>query len=146
MDIEIIIDENLTEPKLIVRTPYITEEINELSEILSRKHTSFLCGFKDHKLKIINPSDLIRIYGENKKIYAKTYTDKFLLKHRLYQIADILDNKKFVRISNSEIVNLEKVDHFDLNHVGTICIKLVNGDITYVARRYVSEVKRILGL
>lgn len=57
-----------------------------------------------------------------------------------------MDNSKFVRISNSEIVNLKKVKSLDLSFVGTICMELSNGTVSYVSRRYVSKIKKVLGL
>lgn len=146
MDVEIIIDQSAADTRIIIYTPAMTDEIADLAEMLSRKDVPLLCGIKDDKLEIINPSETIRIYAENKKVYAQTDIGIFLIKQRLYQLEDILDKRKFVRISNSEIINLDKVSHFDLNYVGTICVKLKDGTITYVSRRYVSELKRILGL
>ena len=64
---------------------------------------------------------------------------------RLYELEERLDNR-FVRISNSEIVNLKKVKSLDLSFVGTICMELSNGEVSYVSRRYVSKMKKILGL
>ena len=52
----------------------------------------------------------------------------------------------FVRISNSEIINLKKVKSFDLSFAGTICVTLSNGQTTYVSRRYVSKIKQVLGM
>ena len=52
----------------------------------------------------------------------------------------------FVRISNSEIINLKKVRHFDLQLAGTICVSLLDGSTSYVSRRYVAKIKEILGL
>lgn len=54
--------------------------------------------------------------------------------------------KHFARISNSDIVNLKKVKEFNLSIVGTICVKLSNGTVTYVSRRFVSKIKQILGI
>ena len=62
------------------------------------------------------------------------------------QAEEKLSGRKFVRISNSEIINLNKTANFDLSFVGTIQVKLKNGDTTFVSRRYVSEIKKILGI
>ena len=35
---------------------------------------------------------------------------------------------------------------FDLSFVGTICVSLSNGTVTYVSRRHVSKIKQLLGL
>lgn len=53
---------------------------------------------------------------------------------------------QFVRISNSEIINLKKVKNFDLSFVGTISVEMANGTTTYVSRRYVAKIKKLLGL
>ena len=65
---------------------------------------------------------------------------------RLYEAEERMDSSKFVRISNSEIVNLKKVKSLDLSFVGTICMELSNGTVSYVSRRYVSKIKKVLGL
>ena len=65
---------------------------------------------------------------------------------KLYELEDKLDGRSFARISNSEIINLKKVERFDLSMTGTICVKMTNGRVTYVSRRYVSKIKQILGV
>ena len=80
------------------------------------------------------------------KVYAETKNDAFLLRLRLYEAEQRLANASFVRISNSEIINLKKVRGFDLSFTGTICVSLSNGTVTYVSRRYVAKIKQLLGL
>ena len=77
---------------------------------------------------------------------AVTEKGGFTLRLRLYELEERLDKKRFVRISNSEIVNLGKVRGFDLSFSGTIRVSLTNGTSTYVSRRYVSKIKTTLGL
>ena len=55
-----------------------------------------------------------------------------------------LDSGMFVRISNSEIVNIEQIEKLDMSHAGTIKMYLKNQDETYVSRRYVSKIKEVL--
>ena len=57
-----------------------------------------------------------------------------------------LDNRKFVRISNSEIVNIKKIKKLDTSLTGTICMYLEGEKMTYVSRRYVSKIKKVLGI
>ncbi|MDE7359910.1 MAG: LytTR family transcriptional regulator, partial [Lachnospiraceae bacterium] len=69
-----------------------------------------------------------------------------LLRLRLYEAAERLNPSHFVRISNSESINLNKGKNVDLSFSGTIYVELTNGTTTYVSRRYVSKIKKILGM
>ena len=64
----------------------------------------------------------------------------------LYELEGKLDRHTFVRISNSEIVNLRKVAALDLSLTGTIRLKLTDGTVCYASRRYVKKIKEALGL
>ena len=57
---------------------------------------------------------------------------------------DQLSDDRFVRISQSEIINIQKVKSFDFSIAGTIGVLLDNGESTFVARRRVREVKQAL--
>ena len=77
---------------------------------------------------------------------AQTDTGEYVLRLRLYEAEQRLNRHSFVRISNSEIINLKKVKGFDLSFAGTICVTLTNGTVTYVSRRYVAKIKQVLGI
>ncbi len=89
---------------------------------------------------------MIRIYLNSGKVVAVTDKGEYILRLRLYEIEKLLLTDQFIRISNSEIINLKKVNNFDLSFTGTICVKLSNGITTYVSRRYVPKLKKILGI
>lgn len=146
MKVDIKIDTECTETKVVILTSKITEEINELVKKLSEDSPQIIAGMKEDKLEILEQSDIIRIYSSDKKVFAVTNRGQFVVRLRLYEIEERLDMNKFVRIANSEIINIKKVKHFDLNFTGTICVSLHDGTITYVSRRYVSKIKLLLGL
>ena len=82
----------------------------------------------------------------NQKVYIQTANAEFLIKYRLYEIEDVLKKQKFLRISNSEIVNIRKIADIDLSIIGRVCIRL-SGDIcVYVSRRYIPKIKKSLGI
>jgi DNA-binding LytR/AlgR family response regulator len=89
---------------------------------------------------------VMSIRTEGGKIIALCDDGTYILKNRLYEIENKPPSKYFVRISNSEIVNFQKVKSLDLSLTGTITLKFKNGDKTYVSRRYVEKIKRHLGL
>lgn len=146
MDIQIKIDSTATTPKVIILTDKMTEEISELISRIKSSNREIVSGIQDDHVEIIKVSQVVRIYSSNKKVYIKTDSDEFISKQRLYEFEEILDNNKFVRISNSEIVNLEKVKNLDLSFSGTICVRFLNGETSYASRRYVTKLKNILGI
>lgn len=146
MQIEIKIDGSCTKPRIVVITDSMTDEINDIIKRLSDDTPQVLSGIKDEKLEILEQSDLIRVYANSGKVYAVTDNDEYILRFRLYELEERLPRDKFVRISNSEIINLKKIKNFDLSFTGTICVKFLNGTVTYVSRRYVAKIKQILGV
>ena len=146
MQIEIKIDSLCKEPKLILLTDKITIEIQEIIKRLSDEIPQMLCGFKDETVEILKQEELIRLYATTGKVFATTSKGEYLLKLRLYEVENRLEKTSFVRISNSEIINLKNVKSFDLSFAGSICVTLSNGAVTYVSRRYISRIKQVLGI
>lgn len=146
MKIEIKIDEGCKEPKIVILTDRVTDEINEIVKRLSGEQTRMLAGFKDGQATVLEPERIYRVYASNGKVYAEAEGGTYLLRLRLYEAEERLSDRSFVRISGGEAINLKKVRGFDLSFMGTICVSLSNGTVTYVSRRYVSKIKQLLGL
>ena len=65
---------------------------------------------------------------------------------RLYELEGRLDPTRFVRVSNSEIINLDRVTAVDLSLAGTIRMTLDGVAQAYVSRRYMKKIKETLRL
>lgn len=146
MQIEIKIDESCKESKIIVVTDKMTDEINSILKRLSAEQPKMIAGFKDDIAEVLEPSDIYRIFATSGKVFAETNHGEYTLRLRIYELEQRLDSQSFVRISNSDILNLKKVRGFDLSFAGTICVTLSNGTVTYVSRRFVSKIKQLLGI
>lgn len=146
MQVEIRIDDSYTDPKVIILTASMTDEVNSIVKKLSAENSRIIPGYKNEKLELLDEADLIQIYAGAGRVFAVTSKGEYILRLRLYELENRLPSGHFIRISNSEIINLKKVLHFDLSFTGTICVKLSNGTTTYVSRRYVPKLKKILGI
>lgn len=146
MQVEFKIDPSCAEPKIVVFAAGMTEEIEALLEKLSEQTMRVIAGQKEGKLEILDPIELIRVFAQGGKVFASTRRGEYALRMRLYELEERLDSRRFARISNSEIINLGEVKSFDLSIAGTICVQMKNGEVAYVSRRYVSRIKKILGL
>ena len=149
MKIEIQIDDACTEPKVINVTNQMTPEIQSLAEFagnLPACSYPVLVGFWESQMELLDPEQVVRIYCESQKVYAQTQEKSFLVRKRLYELETLLEKRPFVRISQSEIINLKQVRRMDPSFAGTIEIHLAGGICTYVSRRYLPKIKQILGI
>lgn len=146
MNVEIKIDGEYSEPKIVIFTDRMTDEISELVRRLSDEPSRVISGFKDGELSVPEQSEILRVYAESGKVIAAASDGEYVLRLRLYEAEERLDRSMFVRISKSEIINLKKVKGFDLSLAGTIRVTLTDGTSSYVSRRYLTKIKQILGL
>ena len=146
MQIKIEIDRSCTEPEIIIVTDSMTEDIQNIIQKLSEDFPQVISGNREGKVEVLDPTDFIRVYANSGKVFAVTPRGEYTLRLRLYEVEERLDHRLFVRISNSEIINLKQVESFDLSFAGTICVTLSNGTVTYVSRRFVPKIKRMLGI
>ena len=146
MQVEIKIDTSCNETKVIIVTNKITDDVSELAKRISEQTPSVLVGFKDDNVSILDHAKIIRLYTANQKVYAVTKNGEYIIRLRLYELEQRLNSAEYVRISNSEIINLKEVDGFDLSYSGTICVKFCDNSTSYVSRRYVAKIKQILGM
>ena len=146
MQVEIKIDEQCLEPKIVIVTREVTDEINEIVKSLSCDSHMRIVGFQASCAEILQQENIERVFASDGKVIAQTDTGEYVLRLRLYEAEQRLNRHSFVRISNAEIINLKKVKGFDLSFAGTICVTLTNGTVTYVSRRYVAKIKQVLGI
>lgn len=146
MKIEVKIDENCGETKVIIVAEKMTEEVSALVQHLSEESPQGFIGYENDVALLLEPTDIIRIYAAVGKVFAVTDKKEYVLRLRLYEAEERLNGKGFARISNSEIINIRKTQKFDLSTAGTICVSLSNGDVCFVSRRYVAKIKKTLGI
>ena len=147
MKVELRLVPERAEPALIVEAPALTPAVEELLHQLEALEDGTLPGFRGEKAYLLRTADLVRFYGENKAVFAQDGAgERYEVKLRLYELEEKLDSRTFVRISNSEIVNLKQVTALDLTLGGTIKMTLAGGTVCWVSRRNVKNIKRALGL
>lgn len=146
MKIELSIDTTCEEPKILIITNEVTEEISEIMRILSPDSLDRVSAYTHRGVKVVDIENIVRIYTENKKVFLQTASGVAEVKLRLYELEEKLNPKQFVRISNSEIVNINEITNMDISKTGTIGVTLSGNIHTYASRRYVSKIKKQLGL
>ena len=146
MKVEVNVDKNCEETKIVIHTKSIEDKIIKLIENLQIKETEQINGFKDDEMYLLNQDNIESFYTENGKVFARINENKYLIKKRLYELEEILNPDKFLRISNSEIVNMRKVKKINLKLTGTIILYFDTNNKAYVSRRYLKKIKEYLGV
>ena len=143
------IDRSVEEIEVLITAHEQSRTVNALYEHIvefDKKSLETLTAYKDDIVKIVNVTDVFRIYTGNQKVYIQTCQGEFVIRHRLHELEAALDKKQFLRISNSEIVNVKKIRDIDLSIIGRICIRFEDNTQTYVSRRYIPKIKKSLGI
>lgn len=149
MKIGINIDHAAEEFEVLITAQEQNRTVDALYEYISefdKKNLETLTAYKDDTAKIVNVTDIFRIFTGNQKVYIQTHQGEYVIRYRLYELEELLNKKQFLRISNSEIVNIKKIQDIDLSIIGRICIRFVDNTKTYVSRRYIPKIKKSLGL
>ena len=147
MKVEVQIDPGLEEPVLILRAPSPTEEVEALAARLRGEAPPQPFTVYDGREAVrVSRSMVLRFFAEDKGVFCQTGRGVFAVRQRLYELEEELAGTKFVRVSNSEIVNLDRVTGLDLTLAGTIKMTLEDGTVCWVSRRYVKKIRSALGL
>lgn len=146
MKVDVRIDHNTKFPYAVIHTQSITDEVEKAIKALTANRTKYIMGYVNDKLAPLNPSEIIRFFTESKKVQAQTVKQVYEIRERLYQLEELLQPSEFIRISNSEIVNLHMIRDLELTFNGTYKINMKHNISTYSSRRYVNRLKRRLEL
>ena len=147
MKVELHIDPALRRPKVVIHAPAATAEVQELARRLAAEGTSpTFTAFRGSEALLLPLPDILRFYTDGKGVSCQTAGGVYAVRQRLYELEEELEGTRFVRVSHSEIVDLNKVSALDLSITGTIKMTLEGNVTVYVSRRYVKKIKQVLGL
>ncbi len=149
IDIDIQIDPACVDPKVIIRTNRISPEIDDIVHAIESSTESaypMVRAYAGDTMVLLSQREIIRVYLESRKLVVWTDRGGFVARGTLAEMEAVLNRRRFLRISRSEIINLYKVSNFDFSLSGTIQVNFDDGSGTWVARRYVRAIQETLGL
>lgn len=143
MKCEVIIDP-ACEEKIVIFAKENSRQIENIQKLIE-ENTLELIGWRDREAVVLNPAEIYCVTVQDGKIYAICEKEQLLLKQRLYEIEQLLP-ETFVKIHQSCLANLRKVERFDASISGTLMLRFRNGHREYVSRRQLKHVKERLGV
>ncbi len=141
------ISSEFQEIEVCINAPEKNEEVQRLeNELLSRNVNVIkqIIAMRNNDIFIINVSDVIMFFSEEKNNFCKTKDGIFLIKEKLYYLEDVLPSREFIRISNSTIINIKHVKCFNTSIIGRIVVKFKDGNEENVSRRRTAEIMKFL--
>lgn len=146
MEVELKLEPGREDTKLVIYAGADTPELRELAERLRKLELAPIVLWDGERRFSAPQSELLRFFTQGKGVSAQTADGTYEVRLRLYELEERLDPRRFVRISNSEIINLDYVTAVDLSMSGTIRMTLDKTVTAYVSRRYVKKIKETLDL
>lgn len=144
MEVELKLEPGRQEPKVVILAGEDSAELRRLAERLSGLTLGPVPARRGEERLLLPQGDFLRFYADGKGVSGQTAEETYTIPLRLYELEERLDRARFVRISNGEIINLERVTAVDLSLSGTIRMTLDGAVHAYVSRRYVKKIKETL--
>lgn len=144
MDIQII--EHIKEKlQVIIKCREIDDEIMRLKhhiEIFDKK----IQAKKGDEWCFVNLLDVFYFESVDNRVFLYTKDDVMEIKQRLYELEIILSDKDFIRISKSQIININKVKSLRPEINRTILATMCNGEQLFISRKYVPAIRNLLSI
>lgn len=137
-----VILDNTREEEIIIYAHQKSETIQRIEQIATQD-AACLNGFLRGEAVRLDLDDIYCFATQEGRLYAVCSDETYLLKTRLCNVEEILNND-FVKINQSSIANIKKIKKFDATISGTIKIVFKNGYTDYVSRRNIKRVKERL--
>lgn len=144
MDIQIV-EHKEDSIQIIIKCRRIDHEIIRLKSHIEL-FNSKLSAKKDNKLYFINSSDVFYFESVDNRTFLYTADDVMEINQRLYELEDILSDKDFVRISKSQIININMIRSLKPELNRTILATMCNNEQLRISRKYVKTIRNILSI
>ncbi len=132
------------EEEILIYAHQKTELVCEIERLVTEKLSKFI-GYSEDEIIKLDAKDIYCFTVEGGKLYAVCENQKYLIRARLYNIEEMLD-RNFIKINQSSVANISKIQKFDASISGTLKVIFKNGYTDYVSRRNVKRVKERIGL
>ena len=140
MKIEINLDPYIKETLVKIYARELNDEIESIQHFLHQTPHRRLVGYKGDQMIMLDLDQIIRFMTVEKKVMVETIEGDYTVHLRLYELEDRLQSASFIRISQSELVNLDYIKRLDLSFKGTIGIEFKNKKTSYVSRRHIKPI------
>jgi DNA-binding LytR/AlgR family response regulator len=127
--------------EVTVRAKSRSNQVEALLSKLSEDAKELLSGQAFYDKYNIDIDDVILLMRDGRYVTVVTIDGDHIIREALSQAEELLDPVWFVRISQSEIINLKYLEHWDFVSGGFIQVRMENGTKCYTSRRYTKQIR-----
>ena len=133
-----------SKPELIeIQCHIVTDEVQEIVAYVKSRQGQLSC-VADEKMYEVAVSDIFYIETVDNKSFVYTQGNVYETKQKLYELEEMLKEKRFLRISKSMLLNLMKVSSIKPALNSRFTAELMTGEQVVISRKYVSDLKKAL--
>lgn len=133
------------EEEICIRCHEVNNEINQIVNQLKLNLTTIV-GHENDKYHQVKLRDVYYFDAVEGKVFIYCKDKVYEVKNKLYEIEEMYKGKKFFRASKSTIINIAKISHISPSFSGRFEALLDNGERLMISRKYVPNLKTMLGL
>ncbi|MBR5109517.1 MAG: LytTR family transcriptional regulator DNA-binding domain-containing protein [Clostridia bacterium] len=138
-------DPSLSQIEVVIRAPEQDDAVIALMERISGQPPDMLTAFDgDGIIVTVNAEDIISASADGRLVSLVTTDGCWYTRQTLQSLEEMLDSRRFLRISRFEIINLRHVLRYDFTVAGTLRIELAGGMETWASRRCIPAIRRRL--
>ncbi|MHA3066780.1 LytTR family DNA-binding domain-containing protein [Lacticaseibacillus saniviri] len=124
--------------------PDVLDLLAQLNQLNKQAHT--LPITVDDQVIVIPISEIVAIEVLSEQLTIHTLHREYLTRGHLKDVVEKLDPVTFVRISRCAVLNLDQLNLLEPEFSGNLLAKMKTGLSLTVSRKYVSELKKALGM
>ena len=118
--------------------------VQDVQETVSGQQTA--CGWRENEMHRLKLSEVFYFEVVDERSFVYTQADVFEAKEKLYEFERLCAGSALFRCSKSVILNADRIDYVRPSLSGRFEAVLSNGEKVVVSRKYVAELKRMLGV
>ncbi len=127
---------------VLIRARERDEEVESLLERISGSRLDHLAVTTDDGAQIrLHPGEIILVSMRGNVARIETQTGSYTVRQTLQTIERALEGFCFLRISRSELVNMDKIEKIDFTVKRELRLELTGGIETWASRRYIPIIR-----
>ncbi len=119
-------------------------KVTKLLDLIVRGEDVFVIGYNEFGQKNVEVRNVLYFIVENDEIYGVLHNTKILVKMKLYELEERLQNKDFIRISKYCLVNIGQIEYIKPALNSKLDLLMKNKESIEVNRHYYKDFKEAL--